>query len=704
MGFKVALIGNPNAGKSSVFNNLTGLRQKVGNFPGVTVDKKTGDFEIEGKIISVIDLPGTYSLYPNSADERIVLNIITNPKDKSFPDAIVYVADVTQLERHLLLFTQLRDLNIPTILCLNMMDIALEQGISIDTKKLEAFFNTDIVLLNARKGNGTEELKNQIVKTLHATSLLTRKKMFYQPQPKELEIAEKIRFQIPEVRSTYQAILLAHHFDKLPFLNPTWKEIIRNANKSAEFEDLRFQITETLQRFNMLQPLMLQVVAKKKDSKEPTFTDVIDEVVTHAFWGPLLFFGILFLMFQSIFSFAEIPKNGIETIFLNTNTFIKEKFGDFWLTDLFTNGILAGLSGVLAFIPQIMILFLFITLLEEVGYMARAVYLFDRIMQKVGLNGRSIVALVAGGACAIPAIMSTRTISNKKERLITILVTPFISCSARIPVYTLLVGFVVQSTHQGIFNEQGLVFTGLYLLGIVTALSASFVLKKILKTEDHTFLALELPAYKLPHWRNVFFTLYEKVKTFITQAGGTIMVVSIILWFLASFSPTPKRIANDFTAYKAAHTSSTDSTSYHNYQSSKKLEYSFAGYIGKAIEPTIRPLGFDWKIGIALLSSFAAREVFVGTMATIYSVGDAADNTDTIKDKMIKEKRSDGTKLYTLATSLSLLIFYVFALQCMSTLAVVKRETKSWFWPIVQFCFMGALAYVSSFLVFHLFS
>ncbi len=704
MSFKVALIGNPNAGKSSVFNNLTGLRQKVGNFPGVTVDKKTGDFEIEGKIISVIDLPGTYSLYPNSADERIVLNIITNPKDKSFPDAIVYVADVTQLERHLLLFTQLRDLNIPTILCLNMMDIALEQGISVDTKKLEAFFNTDIVLLNARKGNGTEELKNQIVKTLHATSLLTRKKMFYQPQPKELEIAEKIRFQIPEVRSSYQAILLAHHFDKLPFLNPTWKEIIRNANKSAEFEDLRFQITETLQRFNMLQPLMLQVVTKKKDSKEPTFTDVIDEVVTHAFWGPLLFFGILFLMFQSIFSFAEIPKNGIETIFLNTNTFIKEKFGDFWLTDLFTNGILAGLSGVLAFIPQIMILFLFITLLEEVGYMARAVYLFDRIMQKVGLNGRSIVALVAGGACAIPAIMSTRTISNKKERLITILVTPFISCSARIPVYTLLVGFVVQSTHQGIFNEQGLVFTGLYLLGIVTALSASFVLKKILKTEDHTFLALELPAYKLPHWRNVFFTLYEKVKTFITQAGGTIMVVSIILWFLASFSPTPKRIANDFTAYKAAHASSTDSTTYHNYQSSKKLEYSFAGYIGKSIEPTIRPLGFDWKIGIALLSSFAAREVFVGTMATIYSVGDAADNTDTIKDKMIKEKRSDGTKLYTLATSLSLLIFYVFALQCMSTLAVVKRETKSWFWPIVQFCFMGALAYVSSFLVFHLFS
>ena len=701
--FKVALIGNPNAGKSSVFNNLTGLRQKVGNFPGVTVDKKTGMFVIEGKTINVIDLPGTYSLYPNSADERIVLNIITNPNDNSFPNAIVYIADATQLERHLLLFTQLRDLNIPTILCLNMMDIVEEQGINLDIKKLEAYFNTDIISLNARSGSGMQELKQQIL-LLSNMSVLTRKKMFYQPQPKELEMAEKIRFEIPEVRSTYQAILLAHHFNALPHLNTTWKETISKITKNVGFEDLRFQITETLQRFNSLQPIIQEVVIKKKENAEKTFTDVIDEVVTHAFWGPILFFGILFLIFQSIFTFAEIPKNGIEHLFIYTNTFIKEKLGDFWLTDLFTNGILAGLSGVLAFIPQIMILFLFITLLEEVGYMARAVYLFDRVMQKVGLNGRSIVALVAGGACAIPAIMSTRTISNKKERLITILVTPFISCSARIPVYTLLVGFVVQSTHHGFFNEQGLVFTGLYLLGIVTALSASFVLKKILKTEENTFLALELPSYKLPHWRNVFLTLYEKVKTFITQAGSTIMVVSIFLWFLASFSPSPKRIITDIENYKTTHTSASDSLTYQNYESSKKLEYSFAGYLGKAIEPVIRPLGFDWKIGIALLSSFAAREVFVGTMATIYSVGDAADNTETIRDKMIKEKRPDGTPLYTLATSLSLLIFYVFALQCMSTLAVVQRETKSWFWPIVQFIFMGLLAYVSSFIVFRLFS
>ena len=699
-----ALVGNPNAGKSSIFNQLTGLRQKVGNFPGVTVDKKIGAVTLsDNSEVTVLDLPGTYSLYPNSQDERVVLNILSNSKDKNYPDAIIYVADLTNLERHLLLFTQLKDLNIPLILCVGMIDVAAEQGVFLDHEKLAEALGGAVISINGRTGEGISDLKTEMLR-LKTTTRAPQYKMFFQPNQTELKTAEQIRLYLPQIETTYQAILWAHHYDHLPFLSNFEKVTIKQVIDEHKFEDLRLQIVETLQRFDRLQPVLQHIFIKPINDKV-SLTDRIDRIVTHAVAGPVIFFAVLFLVFQSIFALASFPMDGIEQLFLQTNNFLKGALPEGLFSDLLTDGILAGLSGVLVFIPQIAILFFLISLLEEVGYMARTVYIFDRIMQKVGLNGRSIVSLVSGGACAIPAIMSTRTISNWKERLITILVTPLISCSARIPVYALLVGFVVPDERWFIFNKQGLVFTGLYVLSIVAALIAAFVFKKILKTDESTFLAIELPEYRLPHWRNVGFTVYEKVKSFVMEAGKIILIVSIVLWFLASFSP----ISNINQTLETEATEMATAKNWTEQQktdhlSARKLETSYAGYLGKFIEPAIAPLGFDWKIGIALISSFAAREVFVGTMATIYSIGSTGeDDTTGIRDRMKGELRPDGKPMYSVATALSLLVFYVFAMQCMSTLAIVKRETKSWKWPIVQFLYMSALAYLGSWLVFYLF-
>jgi ferrous iron transport protein B len=699
--FTFAFVGNPNVGKSSVFNQLTGLRQKVGNFPGVTVDKKMGFVQLENREVKALDLPGTYSLYPNSQDERIVLNILANPQDESYPDALVYVADLTQLERHLLLFTQIKDLNIPLILCVNMIDIATEQGVLFDKDKLAETFNTPVIPINGRTGEGIKALKNAM-QQLSTAPPPPQYKMFYQPNSIEIKTAEQIRLQIPEVDNTYRAILLAHHVHAMPFLSENEKNTIKNIVETEKFEDLRLQITETLQRFDRLQPVLQKALEKKKRT-DNNLTDKIDNILTHHIWGPIIFFAVMFLIFQSIFALATLPMDWIEGGFLSLNDYLKANLPQNMLTSLLTDGIIAGLSGVLVFIPQIAILFFLISLLEEVGYMARTVYLFDRTMQKVGLNGRSIVSLIAGGACAIPAIMATRTISNWKERLITILVTPFISCSARIPVYALLVGFVVPNENWLIFNKQGLVFTALYLLSIVTALTAAYVFKKIIKTNESTFLAIEMPEYRLPHWKNVGLTVYEKVKSFVTEAGKVIIIVSIALWFLSAFGPSNQMMAIEKQARQVATEKHMTDKQIEDYVASQRLQVSYAGYLGKAFEPLIQPLG-DWKIGIALISSFAAREVFVGTMATIYSIGSAPDDNASIRDRMKMELRPDGTPLYSMATALSLLVFYVFAMQCMSTIAVVKRETKSWKWPLIQFTFMGVLAYLGSFIVFHFFS
>ncbi|GJM34526.1 MAG: ferrous iron transport protein B [Saprospiraceae bacterium] len=694
----VALLGNPNCGKSSIFNRLTGLRQKVGNFPGVTVEKKSGNLRLDdGQVVHLIDFPGAYSFYPNSQDERIVVQSLANPKAEHYPDAILYVADVTKLDKHLLLFSQLRDLNLPLVLLLNMSDVAERDGIVLDTKLLAARFKVPVVLLSGRTGSGFKALKLAIaqIKTGVAASEHKNRRL----NAIEKKVSQRVQAILPDL-NPYQAVLIAHHVDWLPYLDSTQKAAIRQINSEEGFKSLNCQVEETMHRYDIFTPLVQQVLQTKAEEKS-TLTTRLDSVLTHRIAGPLIFFAIMLLVFQAIFAWASYPMDWIEWGFAQAEAGINAVLPAGWLTSLLTEGILAGLGGIVVFVPQIAILFFLISLLEEVGYMARAAFIFDRVMQAFGLNGRSIVALISGGACAIPAIMSTRTIGNWKERLITILVTPFISCSARIPVYTVLIGFVVaERTVWGIFNLQGLAFMGLYLLGIAAALLAALVFKWILKTSEHSFLLLELPEYRSPVLRNVGITVWEKVKAFVVEAGKVILVISVILWALASYGPPGEMEAATQAARDRAQQEQMDETTAENLIAAKKIEASYAGHLGKAIEPAIAPLGFDWKIGIALITSFAAREVFVGTMATIYSIG-SDDDEYSVRNRMAKERNPDtGQLVYTQATSFSLLLFYVFAMMCMSTLAVVKRETNSWKWPIIQFLFMTGLAYLASFVAY----
>ncbi|MEH0154318.1 ferrous iron transport protein B [Limibacter armeniacum] len=698
----VALVGNPNVGKSSVFNQLTGLRQKVGNFPGVTVDKKVGycklteDFEAK-----ITDFPGTYSLYPTSLDEKVVLNVFSNPKDKNYPEVIVYVADVTNLDRHLLLLSQLQDTGLPIVLALTMIDMADKDQVFCNEQLLSEKLGIPVLKINGRTGEGLEGLKNAVVESSTKVNGKTASPIIFKNSPTAEKVSSAIQDRL-QLDNQYRALLLAHHHQDLPFLSSEEKNTIQEICQQHDFKAIKLQIDETMQRYDSMAPI-LQKALKKAPLPAVTNTDKIDRIVTHPVMGPILFFGILIFVFQAIFSWSELPMEWIEESFTATGDLVKAILPEAWYTSLITDGIIAGLGGVLVFIPQIAILFLLIGLLEEVGYMARAVFLFDKIMQKFGLNGRSIVALISGGACAIPAVMSTRTIGNWKERLITIMVTPLISCSARIPVYAILVAFAVPPvTVWGIFNLQAITFIGMYILGAAAALISAYVFKKILKTNESTFLMLELPAYRAPHWKNVLLNVREKVESFVLEAGKVIIIVSIVLWALASYGPGNEMDNAEKEAVKIAQQEQLDETHTADLIASKRIEVSYAGYLGKTIEPAIRPLGFNWKIGIALISSFAAREVFVGTMATIYSIG-SADDEGTIKTRMEKEiDPVTGEKVFNPATAFSLLIFYVFAMQCMSTVAIVKRETKSWKWPLIQMGYMGALAYIGSFIVYQI--
>jgi ferrous iron transport protein B len=697
----IALIGNPNSGKTSVFNQLTGLQQKVGNFPGVTVDKKSGDLDLGLETAAeLVDFPGTYSLYPTSKDEKLVVQTLSHPHDENFPDAILYVADVTKLEKHLLLFTQLRDLNIPILLALNMRDLAEQDGLQYDLQALERKLSVPVVFISGRTGLGMDDLK------LGLANLLLKKQApagnFYQPSNEEKQLIAALQPDFPGYLP-YQLLLLAHHQNWLPYLKAEEKAKIAKASTNTGFQDLQMQVHETMQRYGKFTPMVAESKMQGR-SGGLSFTERLDRVLTNRVFGPLIFFSIMLLVFQSLFAWAEYPMTLIEDTFGQMGQWCRYILGSSMFTDLLVDGFIAGLGGIVVFVPQIAILFFLISLLEEVGYMARAAFMFDRVMQIFGLNGRSVVALISGGACAIPAIMSTRTIGNWKERLITILVTPFISCSARIPVYTVLIGFVVPAQKWGWFSMQAWAFMGLYLLGIVAALLAAFVLKLVLKTNEVSYLMLEMPPYRWPVMRNVWLTVWEKVKTFVIEAGRIILIISLVLWVLASFGPGQAMQKAEDAALVQAKTEQLDEDATEDLVAASRMEASYAGLLGKAIEPAIKPLGFDWKIGIALITSFAAREVFVATMATIYSIGHRSDEY-SVRERMAKQKNPiTGQKVYNAATSLSLLLFYVFAMQCMSTLAVVRRETKSWKWPLVQFTFMTALAYFASWLAYTLLS
>lgn len=696
--YQIALVGNPNVGKSSVFNLLTGLQQKVGNFPGVTVDKKSGHFSIDSDVtVKVTDLPGLYSLFPTSEDERVVVDVLLNNLQHPSIDLILYIIDANDLERNLLLFSQIRDLGYKMIVGVNMMDTALLNGLEINLDGLSESFKVPFIAVNGRSGNGIEDVKRaiplQISKDINSD--------FYKMIASEVQIVTDIQAFIPNT-SPYEALLITHHYKRLPQITAHQKEFISKLIEQYSFNSLDHQLDEMMRRFESITPFIIKNVKRHLSSTNP-LTKKIDTILTHPVFGLLIFLSLMLLVFQSIFTWSEKPMEWVERSFSWLSSLLVLWIPDGWFQDLVTQGIISGLSGVFVFVPQIAILFFLISLLEESGYMARVVYMMDHFMRRFGLNGRSIISLISGGACAIPAIMSTRTINNWKERLITIMVTPLISCSARIPVFTILIAVAVPTTKiGGWLSLQAVVFMSLYLLGALTALFVAWFFHLILKTEEQSFLVMELPRYQMPHWRNVFLNVVEKIKIFSIEAGRVILVVSIILWFLASFGPAKNMEAARVQAQNEYAIS--QEISLKQLTKTHELEASYAGMFGKWMEPAIQPLGYDWKIGIALISSFVAREVFVGTMATLYAVEDGNDQALLTERLQNARNKETGDKVFTLATAMSLMVFYLFAMQCVSTMAVVKRETKSWKWPIFQFIYMGVLAYIGSWVVFQIFS
>lgn len=692
---KVALAGAPNSGKTSVFNQLTGLNQQVGNYPGVTVDKKAGSF-ISGDIkIELLDLPGTHSLYPISDDERVVLDVLINPDSKIHPDYVLFVANASNLQRSLLLLSQISDLGIPVVCCLNMMDIASEEGLTIDIEKLRNELDVPVIEINGRTGKGLDELKQ-----FAARIPKERNKAFSTHNNIPVTITKSIT-EISKCQTNYATQLLAAVYNTVNFLSDKQKAAIDNIEGIKDYPAIKIEVEDKSHRIELLKQITAKAIHTQ--SAIPTsFSQTADKILTHRVWGTLILLAILFTLFQAIFTLAEPPMNWIDSGFAALNSWLKSALPAGWLTNLLTDGIVTGIGGIVIFVPQIAILFGLVAVLEESGYMTRAVYLSDNLMRNVGLNGRSLVALISGVACAVPAIMSTRTIGNGKERLITIFVTPFISCSARIPVFIVLVAFVIpEHYYLGFINSQGLVMMGLYLLGVLAAIGSAWILSKIIKSKDHSMLMLEMPKYQWPLWKNVGITMFEKSKVFIIEAGRVIMVVSVILWALASFGPgDAMQHAEDAVIAEMTGTTATQEE-IDNEIAARQLEASYAGQIGKFIEPAIRPLGFDWKMGIALVTSFAAREVFISTMATLYSSGSAEDD-QTIIERLRSQRTETGEMVYNPARSFSLLLFYVFAMQCMSTLAIAKRETKSWKIPILQFVYMTGLAYIASLIAYNI--
>ncbi|MBK5212730.1 MAG: ferrous iron transport protein B [Flavobacteriaceae bacterium] len=691
----VALIGNPNTGKTSVFNRLTGLNQKVGNYPGITVEKKQGTCKFGRACkVHVLDLPGTYSLNASSADENVVIELLLNKNDKDFPDVAVVVADIENLKRNLLLFTQIKDLGIPTILAINMSDRMKRKAISLDVPLLEEKLKTKIALISSRKNLGFDYLKELIENYNQLSTKPSLNASSISP-----EYFDRLRKAFPNqhLYKLWLVITQDVNFGKLD----------RNELKGmASFQTesvsnlKRLQQKETVARYQYINEILKESLhidtANAKDLRSR-----LDRVLTHKVWGYVIFFGILLLIFQAIFDWSEYPMDFIDSSFASLSEWAKTTLpvGDF--TNLISEGIIPGLGGIVIFIPQIAFLFLFISILEETGYMSRVVFLMDKLMRRFGLSGKSVVPLVAGTACAIPAIMATRNIENWKERLITILVTPFTTCSARLPVYLIIISLVIPDTRiLGIFSLQGITLMFMYILGFGAAIFSAYVLDKILKIKTKSFFVVEMPNYKLPLPKNVLITVVEKTKAFVFGAGKIILAISIILWVLASYGPGNFNNAEEIIQKKYA-SQNLSEEEMRMHVDSYKLEHSYIGHVGHAIEPAVRPLGYDWKIGIAIVSSFAAREVFVGTLATIYSVG--SDDEQTIKSRMAAEVNPIlGGPLFNFASGVSLLLFYAFAMQCMSTLAVVKKETNSWKWPMWQLVVMSAIAYVLAFAAYQI--
>ena len=693
---KIALIGNPNTGKTSVFNQLTGLNQQVGNYPGITVEKKMGHCKLASHIkADILDLPGTYSLNASSIDENVVIELLLNRNDPNFPDVAVVVSDVENLKRNLLLFTQIKDLEIPTILAINMADRMEYKGISLDIPHLEKELNTRIALISSRKGYGIDKLKKLILEyeelstepCLNASSI-------------DPEYFSKLAKAFPN-QLLYKLWLVITQ--DVNFLNLERNEI-RNTFTKTHSDLKRLQQKETIKRYQFINDV-LKVGQTINLETAKDFRIKLDKVLTHRVWGYAIFFAILFVIFQAIFNWSEIPMDFIDESFASLSAYTENNLPAGVFTNLLAQGIIPGIGGIIIFIPQIAFLFLFISLLEESGYMSRVVFLMDKLMRKFGLSGKSVVPLISGTACAIPAIMATRNIENWKERLITILVVPFTTCSARLPVYAIIISLVIPDKSLfGFLNLQGLVLMALYLMGFGMAIISAWILNMVLKVKGKTFFVVEMPNYKMPLLKNVGLNVIEKTKAFVFGAGKIILAISVVLWFLASYGPGNNFNNAEQVVAENAQSQGLDYTQddLDHEVASFKLRHSYIGIMGKAIEPVIKPLGYDWKIGIAVITSFAAREVFVGTLATIYSVGDSGNDT-TIKKKMSEEiDPYTGKKVFNFATGISLLLFYAFAMQCASTIAITKKETNGWKWPMIQLFGMTGFAYILAFIAYQL--
>lgn len=696
----VALIGNPNTGKTSLFNELTGLNQKVGNYPGVTVDKKEGTSKLSENMKAVVtDLPGTYSINPTSIDESIVLKTLLNSRHDKTPDVIVVVADVENLKRNLLLFSQIKDLEIPTVLVINMADQMKRKGITLNLDILREEIGNEVVLVSVRKGKGTESVKEAIITSFEKAKASPLCNINHKIDAEYFKELQKVN---PKY-SIYELWLMITQSSFPDAISEEEKQALltfKNDSKNLK----KYQHKETIYRYQKINEVLKKTYIVDR-SKATDIRARLDKIFTHKIFGYVLFFGILLLIFQSIFDWASVPMDFIDAMFADISAYIGSQMSEGTLNNLITDGIIPGIGGVVIFIPQIAILFLFVSVLEETGYMSRVVFLMDKIMRKFGMSGKSVIPLISGTACAIPAVMATRNIGGWKERLITILVTPFTTCSARLPVYAILIALIIPDQEVfGFLSLQGLTLLSLYILGFTTAVIAAIILHKTLKVKSRSFFVVEMPDYKMPSAKNVLFDVIEKTKAFVLGAGKIILALSIVLWFLASNGPqsfheAEKNIIENVSNQQLSEDELSQTIA------SAKLEKSYIGIMGKTIEPVIKPLGYDWKIGIALISSFAAREVFVGTLATIYSVENDDEDPTTIKERMSSEINPDtGEKRFNFPVGMSLLIFYAFAMQCMATLAIVKRETKSWKWPLIQLFGMGLLAYVSSFLVFQILS
>ena len=670
--FNLLILGNPNTGKSSLFNKLTGLNQKVGNFPGVTVEKKEGILNFKNNYFAnVIDLPGTYSVNSFSPEEEVVSNILLE-KNKISPDAALVVSDIENLKHNLLLFTQVKDLGIPLYLIINMCDVMEKRGIALDISTLEEELKTKIFLISTRNSIGIDDLLNEIPNIFDSdTSAI-----------------------VDNNYMDFGTIQKINNENKSSLFYKRW---LLQINKISNLDDLKkIKHKEAVHRYRFINNKLNKTLNIDR-KKAYDLRSKLDNIFLHPFWGTIIFMSILALIFQTIFTWSSYPMDFIDEMFSNLSNYTKAVLPEGVFTNLLAEGIITGIGGVIIFVPQIALLFMFISILEETGYMSRVVFLFDKRLKKYGLSGKSIIPLISGVACAIPAVMSTRNINDWKQRLTTILIVPFMTCSARLPVYLILISIVIPDNYFFIFNYQGLTLLGLYLLAVLMALISAFVFSKMIKSNLKNYVVIEMPNYKIPVLKNVLFTVYSKTKSFVFEAGKIILSISILLWILASNGPGDDfKYAEQIILEKYDNKKNISELDYEI--QSYRLENSYIGTAGKILEPILNPLGYDWKIGIAIITSFAAREVFVGSLATIFSVG--SENVETIKEKMSYQRKQNGQLLFNLPTGVSLMVFYAFALQCMSTIAIVKKETNSWKWPAIQFTFMTIIAYISALIVY----